>query len=205
MLKLWLLINYVKHWLEAKNRHGVHSPFVYRLIDEVIYDRRPKRDYLEIENLRSAVLTDSHKLVAYKGVGRGVHPSLDSPVLAQLLYRLSTHFLPNRIIELGISSGRAAAYITKASAANNVESSDFILINNSYGEVAARSYLEECLVKINDKSLIALDAIYQNKEMKALWRYIKSHPQVTVTIDLFWIGLVFVRPTQAKEHFKIRF
>jgi len=41
--------------------------------------------------------------------------------------------------------------------------------------------------------------------MKEAWAQIKAHPQVTVTVDLFWIGLVFFRKGQEKEDFKIRF
>ncbi|MBL7882976.1 MAG: class I SAM-dependent methyltransferase, partial [Bacteroidia bacterium] len=37
------------------------------------------------------------------------------------------------------------------------------------------------------------------------WEEIKRHPKVTVTIDLFFIGLVFFRKEQAKQHFIIKF
>jgi len=46
--------------------------------------------------------------------------------------------------------------------------------------------------------------IYRSKGMKEAWAEIKAHPQVTVTVDLFWIGLVFFRKGQEKEGFKIR-
>ena len=41
--------------------------------------------------------------------------------------------------------------------------------------------------------------------MKEAWQEIKAHPKVTVTIDLFWMGLVYFRKGQAKEDFLIRF
>ena len=40
--------------------------------------------------------------------------------------------------------------------------------------------------------------------MKEAWAQIKAHPQVTVTIDLFWIGLVYFKKDQAKEDFVIK-
>jgi hypothetical protein len=30
-------IDFLRHWLSANTRHGTHSPFVYRLLDEVVY------------------------------------------------------------------------------------------------------------------------------------------------------------------------
>ena len=49
------------------------------------------------------------------------------------------------------------------------------------------------------------DDIYWSSGMKEAWNEIKAHSDVTVTIDLFWIGLVFVRKGQAKENFRIRY
>jgi|LauGreDrversion4_2_1035121.scaffolds.fasta_scaffold00026_49 hypothetical protein len=33
-------IDFVRHWLSANTRHGTHSPFVYCLLDEVVYADR---------------------------------------------------------------------------------------------------------------------------------------------------------------------
>jgi hypothetical protein len=41
--------------------------------------------------------------------------------------------------------------------------------------------------------------------MEEAWEEIKSNPLVTVTIDLFFLGLVFFRKEQAKENFIVRF
>ena len=49
------------------------------------------------------------------------------------------------------------------------------------------------------------DDIYWSVGMKKAWEEIKEYPEVTVTIDLFWIGLVFFRNDRVKEHFKVKF
>jgi hypothetical protein len=42
--------------------------------------------------------------------------------------------------------------------------------------------------------------------MEAAWAQIKDHPAVTLSIDLFFIGIVFFNPDfKAKQHFVIRF
>jgi hypothetical protein len=47
------------------------------------------------------------------------------------------------------------------------------------------------------------DDIYWSKEMTEAWQEIKQHPKVNVTIDIFEMGLVFLRTEQPKQHFKI--
>jgi hypothetical protein len=42
--------------------------------------------------------------------------------------------------------------------------------------------------------------------MEEAWKYIQEHSAVTLTIDLFFIGIVFFREEQkVQQHFSIRF
>jgi hypothetical protein len=42
--------------------------------------------------------------------------------------------------------------------------------------------------------------------METAWQEIKNHPESMLTIDLFFIGLVFFSPDfKIKQHFVIRF
>ena len=40
--------------------------------------------------------------------------------------------------------------------------------------------------------------------MQEAWDEIKQHPKVTVTINMYFWGIVFFRLEQAKQHFTIR-
>ncbi|MCE7040533.1 O-methyltransferase [Dyadobacter sp. CY312] len=66
-------------------------------------------------------------------------------------------------------------------------------------------YFEQCLPYATNDTLFIFDDIYWSDEMTQAWEYIKAHPQVTITVDLFWIGLVFFRKEQVKENFTLRF
>ena len=41
--------------------------------------------------------------------------------------------------------------------------------------------------------------------MEAAWEEVKKHPRVTVTIDLYDMGLVFFRQEQTPQHFRLRY
>lgn len=82
---------------------------------------------------------------------------------------------------------------------------DFVFIGGNHRKDATLNYFKWCLPKMSGNSMMVFEDIYSSREMKSAWDEIKSNPEVSVTIDLFWIGLVFVRRAQRKEDFKIRF
>ena len=54
---------------------------------------------------------------------------------------------------------------------------------------------------LNSQHIIIVDQIYQHKRE---WQKIINLQEATVTIDLFYFGLIFFRKEQVKEHFIIR-
>ena len=127
MFNLRFAIDYLLHRFKAKNRHGIHSPFVYRLVDKVIYDFEAKKVYTEVENLRKQLLIDN-RIITITDLGAGshvnnnrqkkisgiAHNALKQPRLAQLLYRLVANLKPHNIIELGTCLGLTTLYLQKA-------------------------------------------------------------------------------------------
>lgn len=258
---LQFITDYLRHQFTSKTRHGIHSPFVYRLVDEVIYDFHAKPDYQQIEKLRRQLLSDNRYItITDLGAGSRVNNNkrkqvkqiarhaLKPPRLAQLIYRLARHVSPSTLIELGTCLGTTTAYLAKAApkakiysvegcpqtaavAAENIaklnithvqlitgdfglvlpgiisteDRLDFIFIDGNHRKDATLDYFYWCLPKITENTLLIFDDIYWSRGMKEAWDEIKLHPHVSVTIDLFWIGLVFFRKGQVKEDFKVRF
>ncbi|MEP7128428.1 MAG: SAM-dependent methyltransferase, partial [Chitinophagales bacterium] len=67
------------------------------------------------------------------------------------------------------------------------------------------NYFRQAIEFINDDSIFIFDDIHWSAEMKAAWNSIKAHPQVTLTIDLFFFGIVFFRKQLSKQDFILRF
>ena len=261
MFNKTLVFNYINHQFNAKTRHGVHSPFVYNLVDKVIYDFKEKSEYFEIENLRKNLLKDDRTItITDLGAGSLVNNNkqkkvkdlaknaLKSKKLAQLLFRLAKEFNPKTAVELGSCLGITSAYFGKAIPNGKVvtmegcpqtaalakenlsslaisntevvvgnfdinfpefvqsqEKIDFVFIDGNHRKQATLDYFKLCLPKIHENSVLIFDDIYWSKGMKQAWKEIKNHSKVTLTIDLFWIGLVFFKTDRVKEHFKIKF
>jgi len=252
---------YLLYRLKAKTRHGLHSPFVYRLVDKVIYDDSAKKVYDEIEGIRKELLADD-RMISVTDLGAGSHVNnnkqkrvgdiaknaLKPPRLAQLLYRLAADAQPANIVELGTCLGITSIYLQKAAPDAKVytlegcpqtagvakrsfakakadsiqlvvgnfddtlpdviaglDKLDFVYVDGNHRKDATLKYFEWCLPKVHEGTLLIFDDIYWSEGMKAAWAEIKAHPKVTVTVDLFWIGLVYFRKGQVKENFVIRF
>ncbi len=260
MFNLRLAKDYLLYRLSAKTRHGLHSPFVYRLVDKVIYDFNGKKVYSEVEKVREGLLADD-RLITITDLGAGSHVNNDRqkkisnlaanalkpPKLAQLLYRLVADLQPDNIIELGTCLGITTLYLQKAAphakvytlegcpetagiakeafkkvGLNQVEPTignfdntllgiiagldklDFVFVDGNHQKEATLNYFELCLPKVHEGTLLIFDDIYWSEGMKEAWAQIKANPKVTVTIDLFWIGLVYFKAGQAKEDFVIK-
>jgi predicted O-methyltransferase YrrM len=260
MLNIRFAKDYLLHRIRAKTRHGVHSPFVYRLVDTIIYDEAPKTDYAEVESIRQNLLNDN-RTITVTDLGAGSHVNnhkqkkvsdiaahaLKPPKLAQLLYRIAADRQPRNIIELGTCLGVTSIYLQKAAPGakvytlegspqtaavaketfekaglnnielvignfddtlpgiiNGIDQLDFVFVDGNHQKGATLNYFEWCLPKVHENTLLIFDDIYWSEGMKEAWAQIKAHPQVTVTVDLFWIGLVFFRKGQVKEDFRTR-
>ena len=261
MLNFRFAKDYLLHRLRAKSRHGLHSPFVYRLVDEVIYDFNNKDIYYKIENIRGTLLSDN-QVITVTDLGAGslvnknrqkkvsdiAHNALKPPKLAQLLYRLVKDLQPRNIIELGTCLGITSLYLKNAApkaqlltlegcpetageastvfkkagindikqitgnfddtlpgVIDGLDELDFVFVDGNHQKQATLNYFEWCLPKVHENTLLIFDDIYWSEGMKEAWDIIKSNSQVTVTLDLFWIGLVYFKKGQVKEDFLIKF
>ena len=81
---------------------------------------------------------------------------------------------------------------------------DFVFVDGNHQRDATLKYFEWCLPKVHKDTVLIFDDIYWSEGMKAAWNEIKAHPSVTVTINMFWIGLVFFKQGRAKEDFLVK-
>jgi predicted O-methyltransferase YrrM len=82
---------------------------------------------------------------------------------------------------------------------------DFVFFDGNHRYEPTLRYFEQCLAKAHEDSVFVLDDIHWSAEMERAWEAIKAHPSVTVTIDLFYVGLVFFRKKQRREDFWLRY
>lgn len=124
-----LAFKYLRYYIGASNGkgHGLHSPFVFDFVKNVLNDRQQYPAYEKVEALRNSLLNNQRELeVLDLGAGSGHSSSNRRSIaaiakhaakprkLAQLLYRMVAHYRPQTLVELGTSLGISSAYLALA-------------------------------------------------------------------------------------------
>ncbi|MBV9988790.1 MAG: class I SAM-dependent methyltransferase [Chitinophagaceae bacterium] len=257
-------LRYLKYYLTASNGrgHGMHSPFVFEFITQVLNDDREFYAYQPIENLRQLLLHDERELLV-EDLGAGsrlqktnrrrikdiAKASLKPKKFGQLLFRIADHYAPGSVLELGTSLGITTAYLASAKNSAQVitmEGADAVgeqamqnfnklqlhniqLVKGNFDDTLAAAlqtlrqvdlcfvdgnhryeptvrYYRQLLPAMHDHSILIFDDIHWSREMEQAWNEIRQDERITISIDLFHIGLVFFRQeNKVKQHFAIRF
>jgi len=83
---------------------------------------------------------------------------------------------------------------------------DLLFVDGNHRKEATLEYFNFFLSKAGNNSIFIFDDIHWSEGMEETWKEIQSHEAVTLTIDLFFIGLVFFsKDFIVKQHFSIRF
>ncbi len=257
-----LAFKYLQYFLVSENGkgHGVHSPFVFDLITQVLKDEGDYYCYGPVEALRSDLRQDSRTLHiedlgagsrkgtrSERSVASVAKNALKPRKYGQLLFRLANQMKARKVVELGTSLGITTAYLASAAervytfegvpdivalAGENFEklglknivitpgnfddtllpglkkmgSVDMAYIDGNHRKEPTLIYFETLYPSLHSNSLVVFDDIHWSEEMEAAWETIKKDPRVKMTIDLFFIGLVFFKEEfLIKQDFTIRF
>lgn len=259
-----LAFKYARFLIGASNGkgHGVHSPFVFSFIKNVLNDRKHYDSYKAIEKERRALLENHSKIeVADYGAGSSViktnsraiskmaATSLKPRKYAQLLFRIAQFYRPETIIELGTSFGITTSYLASGNPSANVftlegapaiaalanrhfekmqlkhvsilqgsfdetlpgllqsvKHVDLVFIDGNHRKEPTIHYFETIRRYAGHSTIFIFDDIHWSRGMEEAWEAICMHPDVTLTIDLFFIGIVFINPDfKIKQQFRIRF
>ena len=261
---LQLAARYLHYRLKAGNSrgHGMHSPFVYAFIRELLHDKKQYPEYAKIEALRAELRRDQETLEvldlgAGSGSGAGRQRTVSSiakhaaksPKFGQLLFRIARHYQPATILELGTSLGISSAYLqsgnpqarlmtlegapaiadkarknfqalgldaiqqitgnfdhTLATALQQLGRVDLAFIDGNHRYEPTLHYFESILPHTHNNSILVFDDIHWSAEMEQAWAAIKAHTAARCSIDLFSIGIVFLRREfYQPQHFIIRY
>jgi predicted O-methyltransferase YrrM len=81
----------------------------------------------------------------------------------------------------------------------------FIFIDGNHEKKPTLQYFNQLLVKSGKNMIMVFDDIHWSEGMSEAWQEIKSNPTVKITLDLFYLGIVFFNRGVQKQDFVIRY
>ena len=120
-----IIKSYLNFLWQSKNKHGIHSPFVFSLVTKCFYDKKKYTEYSVLKNYRNSLLQNKNIIkVTDFGAGSRVFKSNVRPISkiaktagispkrAELLFRITQYLQPKSILEIGTSLGLATVALS---------------------------------------------------------------------------------------------
>ena len=226
-------MNYLKRiyiWCRRfryRKGYGVHSPFAYGLITDVIYEKLPYYAYDELCSLHGEI---SSKALHY------------SERVNRLLMRLVNYFRPSYILEIGTGAGLSICYMAAGrldaqcvSLCGNNPSKELInLIDRCKNANLAKGpelkvldeelkvipeigmlhiahtedyecVFEKILPYVGEKTLCVIEGIHDTAIKYEWWKRVVADKRTGITFDLYELGLVFFDHAMNKQQYIVNF
>ena len=233
MKQIRFLYSFFQHFLTARNTkgHGIHSPFLFQLVQYVIYDKSQYYVFSKIENLREN-LKEDNRTVNIDDFGTGTsrvsnvkeiaNRSLMPAKYAQMLFKIINFSKALNVLELGTSLGITTAYL--ASSSNEIhcvtlegsseiagiaqENFKKLEINNT--EIITGNIdqtISQALNKFDKLDFVFIDA---NHRLPAVYEYFEQciekthHQSIIVVDDIHWSDEMEKAWNMMKNHPKVR-
>lgn len=204
-LKRWLVR--IVRW-PKRYGFGVHSPFAYRLITNVINEHTPYYSYNELRR--------EEKRHNFSNQPKGC--CKETLQMKRLLYRLVNYVQPVNTLSVGCPT-LADLYLVAAKREINFwhassldelfldadEPVDFLYLHDVNNPGLLRQTFELCARRTTARSLFVVQGVGYCRPMRQLWQELADDPRVAVTFDLFDFGLLFFDHTKQRQHYKVSF
>jgi len=177
-------LSFIKHYLSATLIDVLHSPFVFSLYNQCI----KKKSLQQLpENITSSSLSYFKKRAD------------------EVLLKYVLQYNPQKIYLSGHAIQGDFADALHDMGIPFEKTMPFHACDMIYFErVPDVAKIESCLSHLHNDSVIVIRNMYDSKKHTTTWNDIKAMPEITVTIDLFFAGMIFIRREQRKQDFKLR-
>lgn len=262
MKHLHIIQSYIAYLLKAKNKHDIHSPFVFDFICNVLENKSHESDFDLIQQTRNTLYSNTNTLLV-EDFGAGSHTTSmnerricdiaknagRNEKFGKLLYRIIKKYNYTTAIELGTSLGLGTMYIASAMKSGNVKTMegskniaalakqnfeknnlhhieqiignfdhtltqllkdidkvDLFFIDGNHRMEPTLKYFNECISYVSHHGMLIFDDIHWSKDMSMAWQKIHTDKRVTLSIDLFYFGIVMTNTDfREKQHFVLKY
>ncbi len=187
--------------------YGVHSPFAFNFITNVIYERAP---YYKYEGLRAA----QKQMAPQKGKSWGYEPLR----IKRLLFRVVNYCQPATMIDVGCISASSLYLKAAKEGADYTAATDLSELFLEAGQPVDFLYLHDyrrpgfveevfnlCVARTTQRSVFVIEGIRYSRHMVEQWKRMQRHERAGITFDLYDLGIIFFDRTKIKQDYIVNF
>ncbi|NQY05004.1 MAG: class I SAM-dependent methyltransferase [Flavobacteriaceae bacterium] len=228
---MFQIIAYIKFLLKSKNQHGVHSPFVFDLVTNCFYNKKPQDYYFLLKKHRNLLYQDNRVIhVTDFGSGSRVFSSNRrkvskiakiagvNPKKAKLLARLVRYLTIETVLELGTSVGlgTSSLHIPHTTSITTLEgcpetakvAQEYFSKLNFTDITLLVDEFQKSIPKIENSSfdLIYFDGNHNEKDTLSYFETLVSlatHESIFIFDDIHWSKSMETAWKKIKSHSKV--
>ena len=222
-----MISSWLKYLLQRKSKYNIHSPFVFDFVTKVLNDHGSNRDYDTI--MRIGRLLDKKKHISFAKRKRSrllyrviQHYEPDSVVSFGSITALNATALALGNLQTKVYLEQSEDFLETLNAMGviNVKliqpaefdsehfrrlNTGFVFFGRDSFEDDTWDYLADCLNYKTADSVFIFEGIHHNRDIEDAWEEIKADEDVSVTFDLYSIGMVFFREGIEKQDFVLKY
>lgn len=219
--------SWLKYILRRKNEYNIHSPFVFDFVTKVLNDRGSNQDYETI--LHIGRLLDKKKHISYAKRKRSRllyrvirHYEPDSVVSFGSITALNATALALGNLQTKVYLEQSEDFLETLNAMGVINvnliqpdefdstrfrrlNTGFVFFGRDSFEDDTWDYLADCLNYKTADSVFIFEDIHSSSNIEDAWEEIKANEDVSVTFDLYGIGMVFFREGIEKQDFVLKY
>lgn len=197
-------------WLRRfrhRRGYGVHSPFAFNFITNVIYERTSYYKYDEL-------LVSQKEQAKQKDCGW----DYETGKVKRLLFRVVNYCQPVTIVDAGCLSA-SSLYLKAAKEGADYTAAadlselfleadvpvDFLYVHDYRRPEFVEEVFNLCASRSTQRSVFVVEGIRYTPSMMALWKRLVRHERAGITFDLYDLGIVFFDKTKNKQDYIVNF
>lgn len=171
---------------KAKNLHGIHPPFVYQLLDEVVYQNRKIHLFLNQPSQQKKLYLRLLKYFDVKSVFLLNPDSFFTSILNE--YQKTS-------AELFIKYGQREI--------ENKNIFDIIILNNIQNHDLALNFIK--IKPFHNDTIVIIPQIRASKEQLKFWKAFSQNEEAVVCLEFYDFAWGFFRKESSKQYFSIKY
>jgi predicted O-methyltransferase YrrM len=88
---------------------------------------------------------------------------------------------------------------------NSMDKIDLLFIDANHRQEAMIQYFHQSLPRLHEKSVVVFDDIYWSEDTRQAWEILKNEKGVTLSFDIYQMGVLFFDTNLSKENFILKY